>query len=133
MLAYFPHVACDVFPLGSLYETSARISIYSGHVRQIVEHCVVSVFGVSRADLYSQRRNRAQVVLARQTAMYLAHVACGLTMTQVGELFRRDRTTVAHGCGAVEDLRDDPVMDRALSILEAVLLSLACAKNDGGA
>lgn len=65
--------------------------------------------------------------------MYLAHVACGLTMTQVGELFRRDRTTVAHGCGAVEDLRDDPVMDRALSILEAVLLSLACAKNDGGA
>lgn len=65
--------------------------------------------------------------------MYLAHVACGLTMTQTGELFRRDRTTVAHGCGAVEDLRDDPVLDRALTILEAVLLSLACTKYDGGA
>jgi chromosomal replication initiation ATPase DnaA len=46
-------------------------------------------------------------------------------MTQVGELFQRDRTTVAHGCGVVEDLRDVPVMDRVLTILETTISSLA--------
>ena len=39
--------------------------------------------------------------------MYLAHVTCGLSLTEVGEVFARDRTTVAHACGRVEDLRDD--------------------------
>jgi chromosomal replication initiation ATPase DnaA len=56
--------------------------------------------------------------------MYLAHVVFGLTLTQVGELFQRDRTTVAHGCSAVEDLRDIPDMDRVLTILETALSSL---------
>ncbi len=57
----------------------------------------------------------------RQTAMYLAHVAFGLTYTQIGQLFSRDRTTVAHACGAVEERRDDPVIDRALTTLEEAL------------
>jgi chromosomal replication initiation ATPase DnaA len=57
----------------------------------------------------------------RQTAMYLAHVAFGLTYTQIGQLFSRDRTTVAHACSAVEERRDDPVIDRALTTLEEAL------------
>ncbi len=57
-------------------------------------------------------------------AMYLAHVACGLSLTEVGALFDRDRTTVAHGCGVIEDLRDDPATDRTLMNLEAALAAL---------
>jgi hypothetical protein len=125
VLAYFPCVAGDAIPHGLLYETSSYTSIYSIHIRQIVEHCVVSAFGVSREALYAPGRSHAKVALARQVAMYLAHVICGLTLTQVGELFQRDRTTVAHGCGVVEDLRDAPEMDRVLSILETALSSLA--------
>jgi chromosomal replication initiation ATPase DnaA len=56
--------------------------------------------------------------------MYLAHVACGLSLTAAGDLFRRDRTTAAHACSVVEDLRDDPVVDQALTVLEAALASL---------
>ena len=56
--------------------------------------------------------------------MYLAHVACGLSLTEVGQVFARDRTTVAHACGLVEDLRDDPAFDRSLELLEGVMRAL---------
>ncbi len=54
-------------------------------------------------------------------AMYLAHVAFRLSFTQVGNLFGRDRTTVAHACGVIEDLRDDEHLDRALTVLAGAL------------
>jgi chromosomal replication initiation ATPase DnaA len=61
------------------------------------------------------------VAFARQVGMYLAHVAAGLPMSEVGRLFSRNRTTVAHACAIVEDCRDDPQFDRALAILEFAL------------
>jgi chromosomal replication initiation ATPase DnaA len=86
---------------------------------------VVQVFGVGREDLHRLSRGRARVALARQVAMYLAHVACGLTMSDTGRLFGRDRTTVAHACGVIEDKRDDPLFDRALDLLEWSVPALA--------
>ena len=47
-----------------------------------------------------------------------------LTLTEVGQVFARDRTTVAHACTRVEDLRDDPAFDRALELLESVMRML---------
>lgn len=86
--------------------------------REAIEQAVIQVFGVAHADLYRETRGRAKVALARQVAMYLAHVACGLSLTETGRLFGRDRTTVAHACGVIEDRRDDPIFDRALDLLE---------------
>lgn len=59
--------------------------------------------------------------------MYLAHVACGLPLAEVGRLFSRDRTTVAHACALIEDRRDDPTFDRALAVLEFALTANAKA------
>jgi chromosomal replication initiation ATPase DnaA len=56
--------------------------------------------------------------------MYLAHVVCGLSLTEVGALFARDRTTVAYACGVVEDKRDDPELDSRLDHLERAVSSL---------
>jgi hypothetical protein len=64
--------------------------------REAIEQAVVQVFGVGEEDLRRVTRGRAKVALARQVAMYLAHVVCGLTLTDTGRLFGRDRTTVAH-------------------------------------
>ena len=89
--------------------------------REAIEQAVVQVFGVGQEDLRRITRGRAKVALARQVAMYLAHVACGLTLTDTGRLFGRDRTTVAHACGVIEDRRDDPLFDRALDLLEWVV------------
>ena len=89
--------------------------------RDAIEQAVVQVFGVAHDDLRRITRGRAKVALARQVAMYLAHVVCGLTLTDTGRLFGRDRTTVAHACGVIEDRRDDPLFDRALDLLEWVV------------
>jgi hypothetical protein len=86
--------------------------------REAIEQAVVQVFGVAYNDLHRSTRGRAKVALARQVAMYLAHVGCGLSLTETGRLFGRDRTTVAHACGVIEDRRDDPTFDRALYLLE---------------
>jgi chromosomal replication initiation ATPase DnaA len=53
--------------------------------------------------------------------MYLAHVACGLSLTEVGELFERDRTTVAHACIVIERRRDNGSFDAALVLLEDIV------------
>jgi len=79
------------------------------------------VFQVSAREMRSKRRRRQKIAFARQVAMYLAHVAGGLSLSEVGRLFQRDRTTVAHACGVVEDRRDDPTLDRCLAVLEIAL------------
>ena len=76
--------------------------------REAIEQAVIQVFGIAYKDLRRMTRGRAKVALARQVAMYLAHVGCGLSLTATGRLFERDRTTVAHACGVIEDRRDRP-------------------------
>lgn len=99
--------------------------------REAIEQAVVQVFGVAYDDLHCMTRGRAKVALARQVAMYLAHVACGLSLTDTGRLFGRDRTTVAHACGVIEDRRDDPLFDRALDLLEWAVPALATRPDMG--
>ncbi|OYW54589.1 MAG: hypothetical protein B7Y80_05960 [Hyphomicrobium sp. 32-62-53] len=90
-------------------------------VRGMIEATVGQVFNILLEDLGSTNRGPARVALARQVAMYLTHVACGLTLTDVGRLFARDRTTVAHACAVVEDLRDDAKFDRVLDLVEMIV------------
>jgi hypothetical protein len=51
---------------------------HDDHVRRVpreaIEQAVVQVFGVGQEDLRRITRGRAKVALARQVAMYLAHV-----------------------------------------------------------
>lgn len=76
---------------------------------------------VSPPSLRCPSRNTNKIARARQIAMYLANVAGGVTLTDVGRGFGRDRTTVAHACAIVEDLRDEPSVDRSLDLLESAL------------
>lgn len=66
-------------------------------------------------------RCRADTARARQVAMYLAHVAKGISLTSIGAAFGRDRTTVSYACSLIEDLRDDPHFDAELDRLEGLL------------
>lgn len=86
-----------------------------------IEALVCAVFGVSRKDLRGSGRGRAEVAFARQTAMYLAHVSLGLTLSDVGGLFGRDRTTVAHACARIEDSREGEPLGRLFDCLEAAV------------
>ena len=66
-------------------------------------------------------RGVARVALARQVAMYLAHVVGRIDYAEVGRLFGRDRTTVKHACAVVEDLRDNVKFDRTMDLLEGIV------------
>ena len=101
---------------------SGPAPIPADHVmREFLDRVVASVFGVDTMLLKLPNRGRRPVAEARQVAMYLAHVACGLTLTRVGAIFGRDRTTVAHACKRVEDRREDPDFDNAIDLLERTI------------
>ena len=86
-----------------------------------IEATVSTALGIGMVELRAHQRGRAAAAFARQTAMYLAHVHFGLTLSQVGRNFGRDRTTVAHACARIEDSRDDPKVETVLACLEAAL------------
>jgi len=93
-------------------------------VRRAIDPAVAAVFEVDIQDLCAATRRSPRAAFARQVAMYLAHVVCGLSLTEVGALFARDRTTVAHACVVVEDRRDDADLDGRLEHLERAVVSL---------
>ncbi len=90
-------------------------------LREFLDRVVASVFLVDTTLLKMPTRGRQPVAEARQVAMYLAHVACGLSFTHVGKVFQRDRTTVSHACKRVEDKREDAQFDAALELLESTI------------
>jgi len=97
---------------------NARMSRPQMCLREFLLQAVASVFEVDIKDLTGPTRGTADIARARQVLMYLAHVGCRLTLTEVGKMFQRDRTTVAHACHVVEECREDLEFDRAVELLE---------------
>lgn len=83
-----------------------------------------AAFALPFGELNASTRRSPYAAFARQSAMYLAHVAFGLSYTEVGRGFRRDRTTAAYACRLVEDWRDDPAVDGVLASLECACAAL---------
>ena len=82
---------------------------------------VAAAFMVPVREIHATTRRTASVALARQSAMYLAHVACGLNFSEAGRAFGRVRTTAARACRAIEDRREETRLDTALADLEHAL------------
>ena len=95
----------------------------------LIEEAVAAAFAVSVQDLRAPARGTAAVAFARQCAMYLACMTLGTSRHNVGRMFHRDRTTVAHACEHVEWRRDDPALDRMLNLLEVVCIDIAQSKR----
>lgn len=91
---------------------------------RLVEATVCGAMGLPAGALRTGRGPQ-RIAFARQLAMYLTHVGFGLTLTEVGACFERDRTTVRHACALVEDRRDQPAFDLAVSALETGLAHFA--------
>ncbi|MEQ1614543.1 MAG: helix-turn-helix domain-containing protein [Hyphomicrobiaceae bacterium] len=90
-------------------------------LRTLLEATVASGFDIDEERLRQPTRGEARIALARQVAMYLAHIGCGLSKAGVGRLFERDRTTVHHACLVIEQRRDDAQFDLALDHMERVV------------
>ena len=102
--------------------------------RAVLSSIVSAAFDVPAKDLRLPKRGRAKVALARQVAMYLSHVVLRMTLGDAGRLYSRDRTTAAHACRLVEDLRDEQRFDTLLSLLEDMVRAeiVHRAARDGG-
>jgi hypothetical protein len=84
-----------------------------------LQSLVGAALGIGVGAIRTPGRGTATEALARQTAMYLAHVSLGFNLSQVGASFGRDRTTVAHACVCIEKRRDDPIFEFIVACLEA--------------
>lgn len=78
-----------------------------------------TALGIPIDAVLADHRCSAPVATARHVAMYLAHVELGLPQAEVARAFQRDRSTVAHACRRVEDMRDRPAFDETLARLAA--------------
>ena len=111
--------------LDTAYPSPRQVSadqVCTAHARAVVEAAIAAAFAVPVQELRIATRGAAPIAFARQSAMYLAHVALGLSYSDVGRIFERDRTTAAHACRRVEERREDPWLDAMLDALEQALL-----------
>jgi chromosomal replication initiation ATPase DnaA len=88
---------------------------------------VAHVFDVTLEELCGCTRGGPRAARARQVAMYLSHTALGLSVAEVARAFMRHRATAHHALHHVEDLRDDPDLDRTLAALETMLAAAGAA------
>jgi hypothetical protein len=109
-------LALKTRPRGTAFAVSCAPRRHQ-QARFALDLAMASVFGVESGALWHGTRGVKDIAFARQVAMYLAHVACGMTLTDVGVMFGRDRTTVSYGCLKVEFRRDDPIFYHALDLL----------------
>lgn len=92
-----------------------------GRTAVLAAGVVAYAMEVAPEDLLAARRGDLRVCLARQVAMYLAHVAFGLSLSRVALAFGRDRSTVSHAVQLMEGRRDDADVDAWFDALEAML------------
>ncbi|MCY1664214.1 helix-turn-helix domain-containing protein [Rhizobium sp. SL86] len=86
-------------------------------VRQVVGE-IISLTG----DRTQTRRDRRRMLChVRQIAMYVCHVSLSIPLTEIGQAFGRDRTTVGHACHVVEDRRDDAAFDDFITGIERIV------------
>lgn len=103
---------------GPALPPAVKLRDHSVLARQFMLNTVARAFDIE-LDLHEKHsRGRAKAAFARQAAMYLAHVACGLSLTAVGHVFGRDRSTVSYACRRIEEARDAAPFDHAMGTLE---------------
>lgn len=114
--------------------TEERTAFRTGSMEEesFLEQLVAAAFVVDRGLLRSCSRGGRRAAFARQVGMYLAHTRLGLTLTEAGRLFGRDRTTAAHACKVVEERREDSEVDTIIDCLERAV-ETSCAAPGGAA
>ncbi len=87
------------------------------------------VLELKAEDILLPDRGPRDMVRARQVAMYLSHVGLEMSLSRVASAFDRDRSTVAHACHRIEEMRDEADFDAWLDRLEEGLTAIAPLKE----
>jgi hypothetical protein len=111
-----PAAAADS-PASQLASPSGMSPVQAcGIVRHLVDELLMLI-----GDRVQMRRDRRRALChIRQIAMYVCHVSLGIAQSDIGEAFGRDRTTVGHACGVVEERRENAAFDDFVSTVERI-------------
>jgi len=96
----------------------AAVDPETARLCRLAEAAAAAAFAVPLAALRAPTRRCAGIAFARQSAIYLAHVALGQDLAAVAAAFGRHRSTAMHACRRVEERRDDPATDALIETLE---------------
>lgn len=88
---------------------------------RIVRHVVAELVMMTNDRVTMRRDRRRMMCHIRQIAMYVCHVCLSIPLSEIGDAFGRDRTTVSHACHVVEDRRDDSAYDELISTVERIV------------
>lgn len=116
-------------PSEKVTERRLRGQVAERQTEEAIECCeclmdiAAALFNVSSKELRRTGRTGQDVSRVRQIAMYVGHVVLGLSMSDIGKGFARDRTTVMYACHLIEDLRDAEEFDRVVAMMERIVLA----------
>jgi len=88
---------------------------------QLIIVAVALEFGIPHTEILTRTKGTSRVAFGRQVGMYLLNVVYNVNVTRVGRAFNRDRSTASHACRVIEEMREDPVLDRKIQALESFL------------
>ena len=116
------------------------VSVVQGFVRDIINDTkpepikiekiiseVAKTYNVSESDILSNRRT-ADLVIARQVAMYIARETTDLSFKAIGESFGKDHTTVLYNVGKINDFLKDKPYQREL--VDDIIKNLNAANSE---
>ncbi|MCB1454999.1 MAG: hypothetical protein KDJ48_04120 [Nitratireductor sp.] len=122
-------------PIGRTVPSGADIP-GCGIAERMILRLVAHATGCAAEKLTSSDRGTGAQARSRQIAMYLIHTSLSVPYGEVATIFCRDRTTVAHACRTIEDMRDTPAFDDLVCGLEEtieLMASMAGFATAGGA
>jgi len=83
-----------------------------------IQKVVSEHYGLRLEDLKIKKRTRA-LAFPRQIAMYLCRELTDLSLSQIGEDFGRDHTTVIHACDKIAaDMAADPALEAKIKLMK---------------
>lgn len=88
---------------------------------QLITVAVALEFGIPHKEILTKTKGTSRVAFGRQLCMYLLNIVYDVNVTRVGRAFSRDRSTASHACQVIEEMREDPVLDRKIQGLETFL------------
>ncbi|HEV2561960.1 MAG TPA: helix-turn-helix domain-containing protein [Rhizomicrobium sp.] len=91
----------------------------------LAQRVVAHAFDVQLHELTGSTRGHPRAARARQVSMYLVHVVFGMNLAEIARAFGRDPSTATHACHQIEDMREDPELDRTIGWLETQLRGAA--------
>ncbi|HWJ72083.1 MAG TPA: helix-turn-helix domain-containing protein [Kaistia sp.] len=91
--------------------------------RRLLAETIGTALAIRPDRILGGARGPARIAFARQLAIYLARTRLGLSFTETGRLFQRDRTTAAHACRRIEESRDDAATDALVDRLDQMVVA----------